>query len=220
MCALTGELAVLYHPKPARGFRKIPPAPAKRHQNPFVTNAEAKFALRTTRMSSQRPFVAIDFETADTGFDSACAVALVRVADGRVVEKAHSLIRPPRKLFAFTRIHGIAWHHVADKPTFREVWPQMSEILRDAEFLVAHNAGFDRAVLTACCRGAGFAAPALPFQCTMVLARRTWGIRPTRLPNVCALLGIPLVHHDPRSDAEAAATILLRAQNVNYHSAG
>ena len=56
--------------------------------------------------------VAIDFETADSGADSACAVALVAVEGGRVGPVEHRLIRPPRARFAFTWLHGIAWHQV------------------------------------------------------------------------------------------------------------
>ncbi|MEK7383088.1 MAG: hypothetical protein AAB262_07355, partial [Elusimicrobiota bacterium] len=41
-------------------------------------------------------FVAIDFETADTGRDSACSVGLVRVENGTIVQKVVQLIRPPR----------------------------------------------------------------------------------------------------------------------------
>ncbi len=38
-------------------------------------------------------FVAIDFETADYGRDSACALALVRVEAGVIVQRAFSYIR-------------------------------------------------------------------------------------------------------------------------------
>jgi DNA polymerase-3 subunit epsilon len=155
-------------------------------------------------------FIAIDFETADYGRDSACAVALVRVEGSAVVRRAYSLIRPPRRQFQFTRIHGITWQHVASQPTFREVWPLLAPVVQGAEFLVAHCASFDRSVLEACCRAGGLAPPGLPFRCTMALAREAWGVRPTKLPDVCRFLGLALDHHDPRSDAEACANIMLR----------
>lgn len=69
-------------------------------------------------------FAAIDFETADYWPDSACSVALVRVVGDTIVDRNHFLIRPPRRHFVFTYLHGIAWHHVAHQPTFGEVWPQ------------------------------------------------------------------------------------------------
>jgi DNA polymerase-3 subunit epsilon len=52
-------------------------------------------------------FVALDFETANRYRDSACSIGLVRVENNQVVEKVSYLIRPPRKQFEFTDIHGI-----------------------------------------------------------------------------------------------------------------
>jgi DNA polymerase-3 subunit epsilon len=42
--------------------------------------------LKRTK-SPEQTFVAIDFETADRGLDSACSVGLVRVEGGRIVER-------------------------------------------------------------------------------------------------------------------------------------
>lgn len=164
-------------------------------------------------------FVAIDFETSDHGRDSACAVALVRVERGRIVRRESHLIRPPRREFAFTHIHGITWAMVKSQPTFADLWPRLEPILDGVEFLAAHNASFDRSVLTTCCEGAGLRLPRLPFLCTMRLARLTWGIRPTRLPDVCGHLGLELKHHDALSDAEACARIVLAAYPVPAGSA-
>lgn len=160
-------------------------------------------------------FVAIDFETADEGRDSACAVALVRVEDGRETARASSLIRPPREAFVFTHIHEITWEDVAGERTFGEVWPTLVPMLEGAGELVAHNAAFDRAVLEACCAAAGLEAPKLPWSCTVEIARRTW---PTwenhKLPTACRELGIGLRHHDAESDAAACAAVYLRAQQI------
>jgi DNA polymerase-3 subunit epsilon len=77
--------------------------------------------------------------------------------------------------------------------------------------VLAHNAPFDRAVLRACCAAHGLEMPAVPFVCTVRLARSAWAIRPTRLPDVCGRLGIALRHHDPLSDAMACARIAATA---------
>ena len=164
-------------------------------------------------------FVAIDFETADYGRDSACAVGLVRVERGRIVLRESYLLRPPRPSFAFTAIHGITWSMVARKPAFRELWRRIRPALMGAEFLAAHSAGFDRSVLEACCAAARLRVPKIPFLCTMRLARQTWGIRPTRLPDVCRHLGLHLKHHDALSDAEACARIVLAAQAAPLQAA-
>lgn len=157
-------------------------------------------------------FVAIDFETADYGPDSACSVALVRVLNDQIVDKAHFFIRPPRRTFVFTYLHGISWKHVANEPTFGELWPHITEKLAGAEFIAAHNAAFDRSVFMACCQTAALPPPVLPFQCTVRLARKTWNLRHANLPSVCTYLGIPLKHHDAVSDAEACAGIVIASR--------
>jgi DNA polymerase III subunit epsilon len=158
------------------------------------------------------PFVAIDFETADHDPDSACAVGLVRVEDGRIVRRVRQLFRPPRDVMLFSHIHGITLDEVEDKPTFGEAWPLLREVLQGAEFLAAHNAGFDRAVLEACCESAGLAPPELPWVCTVRQARETLEIFPAHLAHVARVLGLPLNHHEALSDAEACARIAMLAR--------
>src|SRR5881628_3812715 len=101
------------------------------------------------------PFVAIDFETADRGSDSACAVALMRVEGMEIVERRAWLLKPPRPYFLFTYVHGITWHDVKDAPTFAEAGPEMRLMLDGAQCLAAHNAYFGRRVLETCCFAAG-----------------------------------------------------------------
>jgi len=156
-------------------------------------------------------FAAIDFETADYGHDSACAVAVVRVEGNAIVDRAHYFIRPPRREFVFSYLHGITWNDVADAPTFRQLWPALSRRFAGVEFLAAHNAIFDASVLQACCERARLSVPSHSFQCTVRLARTVWNIYPTTLPDVCKRLAIPLRHHHAGSDAEACARIVIAA---------
>lgn len=160
-------------------------------------------------------FVALDFETADNGKDSACSVGLIRVENTQIVQRSHYLIRPPRSTFYFTHIHGIQWKDVVDQPSFGELWDSIHPILAGAEFFAAHNAPFDRGVLQACCYAHQVPCPSQPFICTVQLARKTWNIRPTKLPNVCEYLGIPLAHHQALSDAEACARIVIAARHAS-----
>jgi DNA polymerase-3 subunit epsilon len=133
------------------------------------------------------------------------------VEDGTIVREETHLIRPPRREFVFTYIHGIRWEDVRRAPTFAELWPAIAPLFRGVDTLVAHNAPFDRGVLRGCCDAAGIPPPPLPFLCTVQLARSLWSIHPTTLSNVCRLLGIPLNHHEAGSDSRACAEIMLRA---------
>lgn len=159
-------------------------------------------------------FVAIDFETADYGSDSACAVGLVRVSGSRIVNREYHLIRPPRRSFCFTHIHGITWKDVHRQPCFKEVWPKIRQVLLGASFVAAHNARFDRSVLETCCETARVPPPEIPYLCTVRLARKIWGIHPTNLPSVCRYLRLSLNHHEALSDAEACAKIVIAARRA------
>ena len=157
-------------------------------------------------------FVALDFETSDRQRDSACSVAVVRVEGTRITAREHRYIRPPRRAFEFTHIHGITWSDVKAQPAFAAVWRSITPLLEGAEFIAAHNASFDRSVLAASCEESGIKPPALRFECTVQLARRHWELYPTRLPDVCRHLGITLNHHNALSDAEACAKIVIAAR--------
>ena len=169
-------------------------------------------ANRMVKHDNMSTFVAIDFEIANHRRDSACAVGLASARCGRIKAARSFLIRPPASQFEFTEIHGLRWEDVRDAPTFGELWPTLHTWVDDAEFIAAHNAPFDRSILLACCATYGIQAPRMPFTCTVQLARAQWGVYPTRLPDVCRRLRIPLRHHDSESDAKACARIVLAAK--------
>ncbi len=160
-----------------------------------------------------RCFAAIDFETADYGRDSACSVSVIIVKKRKIVKNASFLIRPPRREFIFSYLHGITWQDVESEPNFSELWPKINRLLKRVEFIAAHNASFDRGVLHACCAKAGIIPPDIKYLCTMKLARRLWGLYPTKLSDVSRHFGISFNHHDAESDALACAKIVLKALN-------
>ena len=163
-------------------------------------------------LKSKSTFVAIDFEIASRRPDSACAVGLAACSHGRVVLSRSYLIRPPSRRFTFTALHGLSWEQVCEAPSFAELWPTLRPWLDRATFVAAHNAPFDHDVLRACCARYRLRPPSKRFVCTVELARAQWGISPTKLPDVCRRLRIPLRHHDPASDALACAQIVLAAE--------
>lgn len=155
--------------------------------------------------------VAIDFETADYGADSACALGIVSIEDGRIAKAEARLIRPPRDRFVFTYIHGLTWDDVKGEAAFGEVWDDLRDHWTDADYLIAHNAPFDRKVLFTCCAVAGKPKPAAPFACTVRIARSHFKFKPANLAYVSGRLGIELKHHDAGSDALACASIAAQA---------
>lgn len=158
-------------------------------------------------------FTAIDFETANSSSASVCAVGLARVRSGRVVARAGWLIRPPAGYDQFlefnTRIHGIRASDVTDAMTWSE---QLGDLcaFAGADVLVAHNAGFDMSVLRRACAATGDSPPPYRYLCTVHLARASYTLDSYRLPIAAAAAGFTdLIHHDPTSDAEACAHIVI-----------
>lgn len=170
-----------------------------------------KYVTLWVMLYRARSFTALDFETANRYRNSACAVGLVRVERGRIVRSAHHLIRPPFRHFEFTGLHGIAWRDVEDSPTFAGIWRQIAPFFRDVDFVAAHNVSFDRSVLASCCEWYGLPPPKVAYECTVRIARASWGVRPTTLRHVADFLGLQLTHHHAGSDAEACARIVMSA---------
>jgi DNA polymerase-3 subunit epsilon len=179
-------------------------------------SSDSRYRPRTAAVQDHPIFAAIDFETADHRPTSACALGLVVVACGRIVQRIRMLIDPGKSDWTFFPIHGINAEAVRGAARFAAAWNSITSCLSEVHFFAAHNAAFDQRVLDACCRAAALHPPTLPFVCTMRLARDRLGIRPSGLAVVSQRLGIPLAHHEPLSDAEAAAHITLAAIRTGW----
>ncbi len=158
-------------------------------------------------------FVALDFETANRFWSSACEIGLVVVEDGRVVDTYRRLIRPTPNQFdsGNIRIHKITPQMVTQEPTFAELYEDMLPYLAD-KHIVAHNASFDIGVLRASARLYSLPEPSLTYSCTVQLARKCWPEAPRYgLGIISSYLGIELAHHQALSDANACAQIMIQA---------
>lgn len=172
---------------------------------------------RAVSGSSELPglsrFVAIDFETANEQPNSACAIAAVRVEDGRIATICNVVLKVRTKDFRFSTLHGIDAECSMTGMDFIDVWPEIASAIEACgRRVVAHNAKFDRRVLESCARRAGIKLPRILDTCSRNLAESVWGLRPADLSTVCTFLSIPLRHHEPLSDATAAARIVIEAE--------
>jgi DNA polymerase-3 subunit epsilon len=156
-------------------------------------------------------FVAIDFETANNEWGSACAVGLSVIRGGRIADSYYTLMNP-RCAFSpqCIRIHGIREADVVDAPTFPEVWGEMLRRIGSLP-LVAHNAAFDMGVLERLFSIWGVEPVPVRYACTVRLSRALCPEAPShRLPDVCATLRLPRFdHHNAADDARACARICL-----------
>lgn len=160
-------------------------------------------------------FTAIDFETAQPARHTACAIALVKVRNGVIIQKFKSLIRPPDNWYSDNNmhVHKIGSQHTENAPDFAEIYPLIRSMLHN-EHIVCHNASFDVDVLYKTMEYYGISSSDLEFQVSDTLA-----LYGKCLKECCNENGISLSHHDPLSDAEACAQLFLRYQGADFLSA-
>ncbi|AMV31902.1 DNA polymerase III PolC-type [Pirellula sp. SH-Sr6A] len=159
--------------------------------------------------------VAIDFETANHQPNSACQVGLVVMEGFEIVSERSWLIRPPRLYFSpqCVRVHGLTARDCMNQPSWKELWPEIREILSKS-VLLGHNVGFDARVLTETCKHYELPIPPQEIQCTRLLAKRVWpALDGHGLANVAQHLGLVFQHHDALEDARASATIARLARD-------
>lgn len=158
------------------------------------------------------PYAVIDLET--TGFE----VAIDRIYEigivvldggGDVLESYETLVRPDGDVALSKRI-GPA---VEDAPTFGEVAGDVIARLRD-RVIVAHNIGFDIAMLDAELRRLGGGVPTVEYLCTLDLARMLSIDAPNHsLGVLCHVLDVPMSSwHTAAGDAEVTGRLMLRLQ--------
>jgi DNA polymerase-3 subunit epsilon len=160
-------------------------------------------------------FTAIDFETANSSSASACSVGLIKVRNGRIVDRAGWLIQPPLGHDQFnewnTRIHGITASDVIGAAGWAEQFPDLMAFAQDDHF-VAHNAGFDMGVIRAACEATGLETPEYSYLCSLQVARKTYNLDSYRLPVAAMAAGFEdFDHHNALADAEACAAIIVHA---------
>src|ERR1700722_9654707 len=156
-------------------------------------------------------FVALDFETATSSRDSACAVAIAVVKDGRVSDVSKWLIQPPCNEYdGFNiAIHGITPEATSSSPSLEEVWPEVLQWI-DGRPIVAHYAPFTPSVPRHSLSAPEDEWPELTYYCTCALARRAWpGRLSYRLPDLASECGLTFEHHEPGADAATAGELAI-----------
>jgi DNA polymerase-3 subunit epsilon len=171
-----------------------------------------------TRALATLDFTAIDFETANELRASACAVGVVRVRGGVVVDSYYTLLKPRQLRVSGINysVHGIAEAALHDAPTIAEVWPLLHPYLHE-QLVVAHNSAFDVSVLEHSLRDFDVPVPAFHSMCSVKLAKAAWPYLERHKLNVLANhFGLTLNHHDALDDARVCAEITVRALRSDF----
>lgn len=141
----------------------------------------------------QNTFAVVDVET--TGLsarmgDKICEVAVVVARGGQIVDQLQTLVNPLKPISrGASAVNGITDSMVRSAPTFRHVASRLLESL-DGAVLVAHNASFDMAFISAELRAAGYDPPSNAVVDTLALARRCYTFPSNKLGDIAHSLGI------------------------------
>lgn len=156
-------------------------------------------------------YAVIDLET--TGFDARdrdriVEVGIVRIdADGNELGTFSTLIDPGRCVGA-AGVHHIDDAMVRDAAPFTEIAPAILAWL-EGTVVVAHNAEFEDAFLSAEFARAGFRVPRVPAVDTLPLAQAYVPTSNHKLSTVCDWAGITIRNpHTALGDARATAQLL------------
>jgi len=160
---------------------------------------------------SSLTFTAIDVETANEQYDSLCALGIIVVDNGVIVDERSYRIRPRalRVSVINQQIHKLTESDLLHAPEISDVWRDIHPLFAD-RILVAHNASFDMEVLPRSLRGYGINFPRAKYLCSLKLAAKAFpGLHSYQLKDLATHFGIALNHHDAMSDAKACAAITL-----------
>lgn len=137
-------------------------------------------------------FTFIDVETTGLSPRAArvCEVAAISFRGSDRVATLAELVNPGTPIPAeVSNIHGITDEMVKDSPSFGGVAPRLLAMLEDS-VVVAHNAQFDIAFLTAELERVGLKFPKLYVVDTLAIARKNWKFQSNRLAKIAAELNI------------------------------
>lgn len=160
---------------------------------------------------SAHGYAVIDLET--TGFDARGSDRIVEVGIVRLDPAGHelgtfsTLINPGRPVGAGA-VHHIDDAMVRDAPRFEEIAPAILAWL-EGTVVVAHNAGFEDAFLSAGFARAGWRPPRVPALDTLPLAQACVPAENHKLATLCDWAGITMRNpHSALGDARATAALL------------
>ena len=112
--------------------------------------AVSKQVKSESKQNIKENFVVIDFETTGTNYncnspdmDEILSVSIID-QDGRVLMNTFCNTERKKYWYGAQRVHGISPQAVQGYPTFRQILPQVLQILSSVDFVIAYNIIFER----------------------------------------------------------------------------
>ena len=165
-------------------------------------------------------FIAIDYETANSNYLSACALGITFVEKGVVLESVQTYIKPPEDFSSFDpfniSIHKIQPSQVKNAPSFDTVWNIIEKFhSKNNVPFACHYSGFDIRVTEALLKYYKIEFQEIQFYDTFTIAKKMWPeFSNHKLNYLSDKFDIQLDHHNASSDAQACALIALKQIEV------
>lgn len=173
---------------------------------------ERERAAREGRGLEAAVFGVVDLETTGLGEDArTLEIGLVVQSGGRILERFESFVDSGVPVpWGITRLTGIDSEALEGAPDECVALSRLERVLRanGVEWLVAHNAPFDRRFLERGWRRADVSQPLPPIACSLRLARRLIRAKSYALGSLASQLSLPPQRrHRALGDAETAAAL-------------
>lgn len=160
-------------------------------------------------------YVLLDIENPNSRGNSICAIAVITVEKGDIVDKKYSLINPEDRFDAInSRITGIDASQIQNAPTLKNYWSEISDILLN-NIVVGHNITYDLSVLEKALQRYDIDIPGLEYCCTLELSRKYMNADSYKLESLSNYIGYAYEAHVAINDALAAGKLFEYLQ-CNY----
>jgi DNA polymerase-3 subunit epsilon len=154
-----------------------------------------------------KKYVSVDIENPNSRNNSICAIGIVVVENGEIVDKKYSLIDPEDRFDSQTiGINGIEPSMVVGKPTFKEYWNEVKDLLIN-NIIVGHNIQYDLSVISKSLQRYDIETPVFSYYCTLDLSRKHLTCDSYKLDVLANKLGIIFNHHNALEDADTSRQI-------------
>lgn len=161
-------------------------------------------------------FLVIDFETANSDPSSICQIGLVKFINGEIFTLIDTLINPNA---VFSRrnidVHGINENDVLDAPSFKEIYPELENYIKDS--IVFNHNGADKSKFESARNKSELPIFDVVWLNSATLVKRTWtqfAESGFGLEKMCSYLNINYTPHNAASDALATAEVIRLACEI------
>ncbi len=152
-------------------------------------------------------YIVLDIETPNGRSNSICAISVLLIRDTKLVEEYYSLINPEDRFdIKNSTINGITANMILDKPTFKEYWNIVKNLLTN-NIIIGHNITFDLSVISNALQRYDIEVPKFKYIDTLKLSQNYLNLDSYKLTSIMNHLNYEYKEHDALEDTKATYTL-------------